>query len=117
MLFIASDWLANKVLPADVAACTIFPGIAIGYKWAKEDKGLRAHEAVHSRQMLTHLWLPFILQYKFNAKMRYRFELEACRAELAVDSGRADGLAAYLHKSCPEVSKAMAADDLKAVGK
>ena len=115
MLFIANDWLANKVLPADVAACTIFPGVAIGYKWAKDDNGIRAHEAVHSRQMLTHLWLPYILQYKFNAKMRYRFELEACRAELSIDSGRADGLAAYLHKCCPQVSNDQTLKDLKAV--
>lgn len=116
-MWITNDWIANKVLPEGIAACTVFPGLAIGYKWAKEDNGIRAHEAVHSRQMLTHLWLPFILQYKFNPKMRYRFELEACRAELAVDLGRLDVLAAYLHKCCPEVSKAMAADDLKAVGK
>lgn len=60
----------------------------------RDDAGLHAHEAVHRRQFFRN---PFMgLFYLLSASARQAYEVEAYRAQLALQPGSVDVLAAFL---------------------
>jgi len=68
-------------IPKKFAAITIGPFIFIRPAY-KNDVGLHEHERIHVKQFWRTLMM-FPIIYLLNAKMRYKWELEAYRVQLA----------------------------------
>ena len=83
----------NNFIPSPFSAYTIGPVTFIKPKH-KDNVGLHVHEAVHRKQFRRN---PFFgLAYAFSKKARLGYEVEAYRAELAVNPTLLDTCARWL---------------------